>query len=47
MGKHESKETDWKWRYSFWTGVMYGPIPVGLIFVLILFVCYVVYVLTK
>jgi len=21
----------WRWRYSFWTGIMYGPIPVGLI----------------
>ncbi|MEJ7596774.1 MAG: hypothetical protein WKG01_02590 [Kofleriaceae bacterium] len=21
----------WRWRYSFWVGIMYGPIPVGLI----------------
>ena len=21
----------WRWRYSFWTGIMYGPIPVGII----------------
>jgi len=21
----------WRWRYSFLTGIMYGPIPVGII----------------
>lgn len=24
-------EEPWRWRYSAWTGIMYGPIPVGLI----------------
>jgi len=24
----------WGWRYSAWTGVMYGPIPVGILAVL-------------
>lgn len=27
----QARETEWRWRYSRWTGVMYGPIPVGLI----------------
>jgi len=40
MDKQESKETDWKWRYSFLTGVMYGPIPVGIIVVVIVFFCF-------
>lgn len=25
----------WKWSYSRWVGVMYGPIPVGVILVAI------------
>lgn len=37
MDKHEPKETEWKWRYGFWTGIMYGPIPVGIIVVVIVF----------
>ena len=32
--------TEWKWRYSRAIGVMYGPIPVGLIVVAIGFVIY-------
>ena len=37
-----------KWRYSTWTGIMYGRIPVGLIIVGILFVILVVFrILTK
>jgi hypothetical protein len=24
-------EDEWRWRYSPWVGIMYGPIPVGLI----------------
>lgn len=24
-------EEPWRWRYSPWVGIMYGPIPVGLI----------------
>jgi len=27
--------SEWKWSYSRWTGVMYGPIPVGIIAVAI------------
>jgi len=30
----------WKWKYSRWTGVMYGPIPVGIIIAAIAFVVY-------
>ena len=26
---------EWKWHYSRWTGVMYGPVPVGIIVVVI------------
>lgn len=26
---------DWHWHYSRWFGVMYGPIPVGIIAVVI------------
>ena len=25
----------WHWRYSRWTGIMYGPIPVGIIGVVV------------
>ena len=47
MDKPESKETDRKWRYSLWTGVMYGPIPVGLIIVSILTIVVVIYTITR
>jgi len=47
MDKDEPKETDWKWRYSLATGIMYGPIPVGIIVVAILGAGYLVYQLTK
>lgn len=26
--------TEWKWSYSKWVGIMYGPIPVGLLIVI-------------
>lgn len=26
-------DSGWKWHYSAWTGIMYGPIPVGIIVV--------------
>jgi hypothetical protein len=37
-----SQEPDggWKWHYSFLGGIMYGPIPVGLIVVVILLIIY-------
>lgn len=28
-------QSEWRWHYSFWTGIMYGPIPVGIIIVLL------------
>ena len=34
------ERSDWTWRYSMWTGIMYGPIPVGIILVLIAAVAY-------
>jgi hypothetical protein len=27
----EPEKESWKWRYSALTGVMYGPVPVGII----------------
>ena len=32
--------TEWRWRYSQWVGVMYGPIPVGIIVVAIGYALY-------
>ena len=29
--KGEAMEGGWRWRYSRFAGVMYGPIPVGFI----------------
>jgi len=29
------EKKDWKWRYSALTGVMYGPIPVGIILLVV------------
>lgn len=26
-------ESQWRWPYSRWMGIMYGPIPVGVIVV--------------
>ena len=43
MYKQEPKVTDWKWRYSVWTGIMYGPIPVGIIIAVIVTLCLIVY----
>jgi hypothetical protein len=34
---------EWRWRYSFWLGIMYGPIPVGWIIVVVVFAAYLVY----
>ncbi len=28
-------ETKWEWSYSRWVGVMYGPVPVGVIVVVL------------
>jgi hypothetical protein len=30
----------WKWGYSRWMGVMYGPVPVGIIVVGIILIIY-------
>jgi hypothetical protein len=32
--------TPWRWRYSPFVGVMYGPIPVGVIVVAIIGIIY-------
>ena len=32
--------TDWRWRYSPYVGVMFGPIPVGIIAVVIIYALY-------
>jgi hypothetical protein len=47
MDKPEPKETDWTWRYSLWTGIMYGPIPIGIIIAAILTVCFLIYEFTN
>lgn len=39
-GTKETDETGWRWRYSAWTGIMYGPIPVGIIVVVIVYLVY-------
>ena len=36
--------TKWRWRYSRWVGVMYGPVPVG---VIVVGIGYVVYYATR
>lgn len=43
MDEQKRKKTEWKWRYTFWTGIMYGPIPVGIIIFITFLICYVVY----
>ena len=45
--KHEPIERDWKWRYSFWAGLTYGPIPVGSIIVLMLAIFLAIYMKMK
>ena len=40
----DEEKPEWKWRYSMWTGIMYGPIPVGIIFVATVLVGYLIYV---
>jgi hypothetical protein len=42
MDQPKSQEAHWKWRFSFWTGIMYGPVPVGLIVVVIVFLYFMV-----
>jgi hypothetical protein len=32
--------SEWKWSYNRWIGIMYGPIPVGVIIVGILVVVF-------
>lgn len=32
--------TEWRWRYSPWVGIMFGPIPVGIIVVVIGYALY-------
>ena len=29
----ETQETTWKWSWNKWFGIVYGPIPVGIIVV--------------
>jgi hypothetical protein len=31
---------NWSWSYSRWVGVKYGPVPVGIIVVAIIYVVY-------
>jgi len=35
---HTPPATEWKWGYSRWVGITYGPIPVGVIVVIIILI---------
>ena len=35
MSNAKPEDASWKWRYSGLTGIMYGPIPVGIIVVVV------------
>jgi hypothetical protein len=35
-----SDQEPWKWRYSALTGIMYGPVPVGIILVVFAAIVY-------
>jgi hypothetical protein len=37
---HQPQQEPWRWHYSRWVGVMYGPIPVGVIVVAIGLIIY-------
>jgi hypothetical protein len=47
MDEQSAKKPEWEWRWSPYTGIMYGPIPVGLIFLGIGFIVLVVYLVIK
>ena len=34
---------EWKWSYNRWIGIMYGPIPVGIIIAVIALIAYVAF----
>ena len=36
MNDENQEKEQWEWSYSMMTGIMYGPIPVGIIVVAIL-----------
>jgi hypothetical protein len=38
MSDGSQKDDSWQWSYSPFVGIMYGPIPVGVIIVLIIVV---------
>ncbi len=40
MNDENQEKEQWEWSYSMMTGIMYGPIPVGIIVVAILFAVY-------
>jgi hypothetical protein len=40
MSDQKPEKAQWEWRYSGWTGIMYGPVPVGLIVAVILIIIY-------
>lgn len=39
-GERMSEQQEWKWSYSKWVGVMYGPVPVGVIVVAVIAIAY-------
>ena len=40
MSDEKLRDPKWKWRFNALTGVMYGPIPVGIIVIIILVIVY-------
>src|ERR1700730_16207018 len=47
MDEQNVQETTWQWRWSRYTGNMYGPIPVGLIVLGLGFIVFVTYLVIK
>ena len=40
MSNQRQEREQWRWRYSSLTGIMYGPIPVGIIGLIIFVIIY-------
>jgi hypothetical protein len=41
MHNRPPPSSEWRWRYSLLTGIMYGPVPVGVIVVVVAAIVYV------
>jgi hypothetical protein len=47
MDERKPDGTEWKWSYSIFFGIMYGPIPVGVIVVVLLAAIYFAVTMTR